>query len=79
MREEKAKQLSTIKSELLQNKDLNSKVVYDSVKLALEDDYLFDLMVDYKNEANSSIKKEMLHEIVNYTEEMVRKLKLGNK
>lgn len=47
-------------------------VIDTSLSLALKDDYLFDLIGDWLKERNEHIKDEMLKEIVNYTDEVIR-------
>lgn len=71
-------QLSVIRDELLTSPNVNYKTVADSCRLAEEDDYLYDLMLDYMKEHNSHIKSELLNEIFNYTDEKLRILGFNN-
>lgn len=53
-----------------------SKIINDSTSLALKDEYLYDLMSDWLTEKNEYNKDEMLKEIVNYTDEILRMKRL---
>lgn len=71
-------QISVIRDELLTNPNVDYRTVADACRLAEEDDYLYDLMVDYMKESNSSIRTELLNEVYNYTDEMLRVLGFNN-
>ncbi len=71
-------QLSIIKDDLLTSPNVNYTIVSDACRLAEEDDYLYDLMLDYMKEVNSHIKSELLSEIFNYTNEILRVLGFNN-
>lgn len=53
-----------------------SNIISDSTSLALKDKYLYDLISDWLIENNEYNKDEMLKEIVNYTDEMLRMKRL---
>ncbi len=74
----KLEQISHIKDELLSNPKATYSVISNTCKLAEEDDYLYDLLLDFMKEANSHIKKELLNEAFNYTEEKLRVLGINN-
>lgn len=46
--------------------------INDSTTLALKDKYLYDLIGDWLSERNDHNKNELLKEIVNYTDEILR-------
>jgi hypothetical protein len=52
-------------------------VVWQAAKLALEDKYLYDLLVDWMKEPGGESKDMMKEEIINYTDEILRKSKLN--
>lgn len=53
-----------------------SNIVLDSTSFALKDEYLYELLMDWLKEHNEYNKDEMKKEIVNYTDEILRKKKL---
>jgi len=69
--------MSDIRSELSKLKNVNSTVINSAIRLSLEDKYLSDLINDCLQENNEHNKNEMAQEIVNYTEEVLRKSKLN--
>jgi len=71
-------QLSIIKDDLLTSPNVNYTTVSGACKLAEEDDYLYDLMLDYMKEVNSHIKSELLNEVFNYTDEKLRVIGINN-
>lgn len=65
--------LSLIVEDILTKPNVDAQLIIKANKLALEDDYLYDLMVDWMKETNDYIKGEMFQEIINYTEEVIRR------
>lgn len=53
-----------------------SNITNDSSILALKDKYLYELIADWVEEKNELNKDEMKKEIINYTEEVLRKKKM---
>lgn len=70
--------ISFIVEEILTNPLVDCTLVTRAGKLAAEDNYLYDLMLDYAKEPEGLIKTEMLNEIINYTDETVRTMNLRN-
>jgi hypothetical protein len=71
--ETKLEALSFIKEEMLMDKTVDARVILNAAKLAEEDKYLYDLMIDYMSSIDPDIKNMLKEEVVNYTEEMARK------
>lgn len=71
-------QIIVIRDEMLTDPNVEGLLVWNAAKIALEDKYLYDLMVDWMKETNDDIKHEMLQEVVNYTDETLRKMKINN-
>lgn len=67
-------QLSIIRDTILEDPKVNASLVWDAAKIALEDDYLNDLMIDWAKSTDEYPKSVMLDEIFNYTEEILRKM-----
>lgn len=61
---------------MLQNPNIQGMLVWNAAKLALEDDYLYNLMVDWAKEIDQKNKDAMLKEVIDYTDEILRKLKV---
>lgn len=78
MENDKFFELSYIRDTMLENPFIDGITVWNAAKLALEDKYLRDLMIDWMKETNTYIKSEMLNEVINYTDEILRKLKAKN-
>ena len=72
--ENKLEELYIIRDEMLLNPNVASTVVWDAARLATEDDYLYKIMLDWMRETNLEAKKDILKEITDYTEEVLRKL-----
>ena len=70
--------LSFICDDILTNPTVNAQTVLNATKLASEDNYLYDLMVDWAKEIDGEAKTMMREEIVNYTEEIIRKMERKN-
>lgn len=66
-------QISFIVDELLTDPSVDFKVVNSAGKLASEDKYLYELMVDWMKSTDNYIKGAMKDEILNYTEEVLRR------
>lgn len=73
MDDKQFEQLSFIRDEMLSNPDVQSLLIWNAAKLALEDNYLYDLFVDWAKETDCLAKNEMLNEVENYTHEVLRK------
>lgn len=76
MENDKFFELSYIRDSMLEDPTVDSLLIWNAAKLALEDTYLKDLMFDWMKETNSFIKSEMLKEVTHYTEEILRKMKV---
>lgn len=70
--------LSIIKDEMLMDKDIDAQTVLKSAKLAEEDNYLYELMIDWMKVVDPNIKSMLKDDILNYTEEMIRTMKIRN-
>ena len=70
--EKNLEQLSIIVDEILTDPGVHCVTILNAQKLAMEDKYLYDLMVDFAKESDQSIKDSYLNEIIEYTEEKLR-------
>jgi hypothetical protein len=70
--------ISLIKDEMLMNPKVDVRTVIEASKLAEEDKYLYELMVDYMSSIDPDIKVMMLEDALNYTEEVMRTKKIRN-
>lgn len=66
-------QLGYIRDEMLTSPDIEALTVWNAARLAEEDQYLYDLMIDWAKETDNSLKSEMLKEVIDYTNEILRK------
>lgn len=73
----KFEQLSIIRDEILTDPSVNANLVWDAAKIAEEDKYLNDLLIDWAKSTNEFAKSLFLDEIFSYTEEVLRKLNLN--
>lgn len=73
---DKFEQLSIIRDEILTDPNVNASLVWDAAKIALEDKYLYNLLVDWAKSTSDISKALFLDEILNYTEERLRLLNL---
>lgn len=71
---QRAEQLSIIRDTILEDPTVEASLVWDAAKIALEDNYLNDLMIDWAKAIDEYPKACMLDEIFNYTEETLRKM-----
>lgn len=69
-------QIAIIRDLMLEDPNIEGLLVWQAAKLALEDKYLYELMIDWAKETHDDNKKEMLREVVNYTDEILRKAKI---
>ena len=69
-------QLIVIRDEILTNPNVQASLVWDAAKIAEEDKYLSNLMIDWAKSTNEFAKGLFLDEILNYTEEKLRLLNL---
>jgi hypothetical protein len=76
--ETKLEALSIIKDELLMDKTVDARVVINAAKLAEEDNYLYELLIDWMKVTDENIKDMLRDEVINYTEEVLRKMKIRN-
>lgn len=76
---DKFEQLSIIKDEILINPTVNASLVWDATKIAEEDNYLYNLLLDWMKSTNEVAKSLFLDEIFSYTEEKNRLKNLENK
>jgi hypothetical protein len=72
----KFEQLIIIRDEILTDPLVNASIVWDAAKIAEEDKYLNDLMIDWMKSTNSFARALFLDEILSYTEEKLRILNL---
>ena len=72
----KFEQLSIIRDEILTDPFVNASIVWDATKIAEEDKYLNNLLVDWAKSTNSFDRALFLDEILSYTEEKLRILNL---
>ena len=68
--------LSYICDEILTNHNVNAQTVLNATKLASEDNYLYELMVDYAKATDSMIRDMYLTDILSYTDEKLRMVKI---
>lgn len=69
-------QIAIIRDEMLTDPNVPGLIVWQAAKLALEDKYLYDLLIDWMKEPDGETKNMMKEEVINYTEEMLRKANL---
>lgn len=74
--EVKHQNLEKIRYDMSLDTSIPSNIVLDSTSFALKDEYLYELLMDWLKEHNEYNKDEMKKEIVNYTDEILRKKKL---
>jgi hypothetical protein len=74
----KFEQLAIIRDEILTDPNVSASLVWDAAKIAEEDKYLNDLLLDWMKSTNEFAKGLYLDEILNYTEEKLRVLNLAN-
>lgn len=72
MDNKRLEQIDIIINEILFNPTVKMDLVLDAAKLASEDDYLYDLMVDWAKEVDVDVQNEMLKEMLDYTTEKLR-------
>lgn len=74
---DKFEQLSIIRDSILESPNVNASLVWDATKIAEEDKYLYNLLIDWAKSTNEIAKALFLDEIFNYTEERLRLLNLN--
>lgn len=77
MENKRFEQLAIIRDELLSDPYVPGLTIWQAAKIAEEDDYLNNLMIDWAKETDTLAKSQMLKEIIDYTDEMLRQF--GNK
>lgn len=75
---DKFEQLSTIRDLILTDPNVQASLVWDATKIALEDKYLYDLLIDWAKSTSEVSKALFLDEILNYTEEKLRVLNFAS-
>jgi len=70
-------QIAIIRDEMIADPNVPGLIVWQAAKLALEDKYLYELLLDWMKEPEGETKNMMREEIINYTDEMLRKSKLN--
>jgi hypothetical protein len=70
--------LCVIKDEMLTDKNVDARTVLNAAKFAENDKYLYELMVDYMSVLDPDIKKMLMEEVLNYTEEVIRQMRMRN-
>lgn len=73
MQNDRLETISYIVEDMLLNPDVDCTVIMASGKIAAEDTYLYNLMLDYMKEFDINSKDELLEEIIDYTEEFLRR------
>lgn len=76
---DKFEQLYIIRDEILTNPQVDASLVWSAAKIAEEDKYLNNLMLDWMKSTNEFAKALFLDEILNYAEEKLRLLSLNEK
>jgi hypothetical protein len=69
-------QIAIIRDEMLADPNVPGLIVWQAAKLALEDKYLYELLLDWMKEPEGETKNMMREEVINYTDEMLRKSKI---
>lgn len=69
-------QIQVAEEEILSNPAIEANLIIKASHLAEEDDYLYDLIMDYMKEPVGYIKDMMLDEVLNYSHELIRKQNL---
>lgn len=71
-------QISLIRDEMISSPEVESLLIWNAAKLALEDTYLYDLFIDWAKETDVVAKTEMLNEVTTYAYEVIRKFGMNN-
>lgn len=71
-------QITIIRDEMLTDPNVPGLIIWQAAKLALEDKYLYNLLVDWMKESDGEAKNMMKDEVINYTGEILRKMKIQN-
>jgi len=74
----KFEQLSIIRDEILTDPNIDASLVWDAAKIAEEDKYLNDLLIDWAKSTSDISKAFYLDEIMNYTQERLRVLNFAS-
>ena len=77
MDDKRFEQIAIIRDEMIADPNVPGLIVWQAAKLALEDKYLYELLLDWMKEPEGETKNMMREEIINYTDEMLRKSKLN--
>lgn len=70
--------LSVIRDEILTDPNVNSRLIWNAAKIAEEDKYLYDLLIDWMKSTSEHSKALFLDEILNYAEEKLRVLNIAS-
>lgn len=73
MDETKLDTISYIEDEILTSPEVDCRTVSIAARLAEEDNYLYNIMVDWMKETDKKSKAEMLTELLDYTHEVMRR------
>jgi len=74
----KFEQLAIIRDEILTDPNVDANLVWNAAKIAEEDKYLYNLLLDWAKSTNEFAKGLFLDEIFVYTEEKLRVLGIKN-
>jgi hypothetical protein len=70
-------QIAIIRDEMLADPNVPGLIVWQAAKLASEDKYLYELLLDWMKEPEGEAKNMMREEVINYTDEILRKAKIN--
>jgi hypothetical protein len=76
MQDNRFEQLAIVRDEMLTDPTVEGLLIWNAAKLALEDKYLYELMIDWAKEVPGENRTELMREVVNYTDEILRKMSL---
>lgn len=77
MDDKRFEQIAIIRDEMLADPNVPGLIVWQAAKLALEDKYLYELLLDWMKEPEGETKNMLREEVINYADEMLRKSKLN--
>lgn len=76
--ENKLEELVIIKDEMLMDPSVDASLVLKAYRIAEEDKYLYELLIDWMKVVDPYIKNMLRDEVFNYTEEVIRAQKIRN-
>lgn len=77
MDDKRFEQIAIIRDEMLADPNVPGLIVWQAAKLASEDKYLYELLLDWMKEPEGEAKNMMREEVINYTDEILRKAKIN--